>query len=639
MSNARKTDIIHLMSTAPESEETTMTKVAFIVPYTDKGDWVQFIDHILKDIQCPPNVTFDILCTQGRVEDLMAEWTGDIVISRGLSYSVLKQGHHDFHLIECSMPNMELLKAVQAAGQLGARRIALFAGVKTPVELQLFRDLCHMEIELFEMGNDDDAKRQFQRMQADGGFDAVVGGYTICRMAGEIGIPTVPLRMGEEAARNAIHEALSVIEGNRREKQRNELLNCMIEMMEEGIVSLDSRGKILKINQICMKMFRLKKNVVNAPAADRIPKVILDVREGSTVVKLNGRDVLVRRSPIVIDGEPDGTIIMLQYVENLQKTEIAVRQKMNEKGLVAKYQFPNIIGSSPVLRKAVGRAVRFAQTDSDILITGESGTGKELFAQSIHNASARRKRPFVAFNCGALAPNLIESELFGYVGGAFTGAAREGKLGLFELAHKGTLFMDEIGELPLSLQASLLRVLQEKEIRRLGDDKIIPIDVRVIAATNVDIRERARSGSFRADLFYRLDILHLTLPPLRNRPEDLDELIPYLTRNFIWDGKPVVFEQAAVERLKSLRWQGNVRQLRNVCQRLSILSQTGRITETDVEEVLADEAEDLSIPETSLSEEERALYALVQRKQTKAELAKKLGVSRSTLWRKTRETK
>ena len=307
------------------------------------------------------------------------------------------------------------------------------------------------------------------------------------------------------------------------------------------------------------------------------------------------------------------------------------------KGLVAKYYFQDIIGNSAPLQKAVEQAKRFAKTDSDILIIGESGTGKELFAQSIHNFSNRRKRPFVAFNCGAIAPNLIESELFGYVGGAFTGASREGKIGLFELAHKGTLFMDEIGELPLSLQASLLRVLQEKEIRRLGDDKIIPIDVRVIAATNVDIREKARTGSFRADLYYRLDILHLLLPPLRNRVEDLDDLVPYLTRDFLQDGNAVIYERAAVERLKQIHWHGNVRQLRNTCQRLCILSQTGVVTEADVLEVFADDMEGLTVPEEVLTEEEQQLYALVHRKQTKAELAKKLGVSRSTLWRKTRE--
>ncbi len=616
-----------------------MTKVAFIVPYTEKRDWVQFIDLILEDINCPSNVSFEILCTEGRIESLLADWEGDLVIARGLAYSVLKQRNYPFHLIECPLANIEILRAVQsAANQLGAYRVALFIGKNASIEIPFCESLCRVKLDVFEVENDDEAAAQFRMMEEHGGCDAVVGGYTVCRIATDKGFSAIPLRMGEEAVRTAIHEALSVIEGSRREKQRNELLNCMIEMMEEGIVALDSQGTILKINQICMEMLHLRrKNVVGLPAKDCIPETVLDVREDNSIIKLSSRNVLVRRNPIVIDGETEGTVIMLQYVEALQKAEIAVRQKLNEKGLVAKYYFQDIIGSSAPLQKAVEQAKRFAKTDSDILIIGESGTGKELFAQSIHNFSNRRKRPFVAFNCGAIAPNLIESELFGYVGGAFTGASREGKIGLFELAHKGTLFMDEIGELPLSLQASLLRVLQEKEIRRLGDDKIIPIDVRVIAATNVDIREKARTGSFRADLYYRLDILHLLLPPLRNRVEDLDDLVPYLTRDFLQDGNPVIFERAAVERLKQFPWHGNVRQLRNTCQRLCILSQTGVVTEADVLEAFAEDMEGLTVPEEVLTEEEQQLYALVHRKQTKAELAKKLGVSRSTLWRKTRE--
>lgn len=613
-----------------------MTKVAFIVPYTEERDWVQFIDRILQETDCPTNVKFEILCTEGRIESLLADWDGDFVIARGLSYSVLRQGPYSFHLIECPLPSMEILKAVQEAKEdLCACRVALFIGKNDSIDLPFYESLCHVQIDVFEVGNDDELETQFQRMEAMGSCDAVVGGYTVCRMAAEKNIPSIPLRIGEEAARTAIHEALSVIEGSRREKQRNERLNCMIEMMEEGIISLDSHENILQINQNCIRMLGLhRKKPVNMPAKDCIPKAVMEVREDNTIIKLHNRDVLVRRNPILVDGEKEGTVIMLQYVEALQKAEIAVRQKLNEKGLVAKYQFRDIVGTSAPLQKAVEQARRFAKTDSDVLIIGESGTGKELFAQSIHNDSNRRKQPFVAFNCGAIAPNLIESELFGYVGGAFTGASREGKLGLFELAHKGTLFMDEIGELPLSLQASLLRVLQEKEIRRLGDDKIIPIDVRVITATNVDIHEKARTGAFRPDLYYRLDILHLALPPLRSRVEDLDELVPYLTRQFQCAGVPVQFTPEAIACMKRWDWQGNVRQLRNICQRLCVLTQTGVITEADVWEVLEDAAGRPA--ENPLTPEEQQLYELVRRKQSKAELAKKLGVSRSTLWRKTK---
>ena len=618
-----------------------MTKITFVVPYTEKRELVGLINRIVSESDCPDNVHFDILHSKDRVDDSSAYWDSDIVIARGLAYSVLKQERRNFHLIEVPISGIDILKAVRTAACChGAAHVALFLGRTINVDLELLEDLCHVKISRYAVDNDDEVLEAFDRLQAENACDTVVGGYTACRIAEARGYRAVPFTIGEEAARNAVNEALSAIAASLLEKQRSELLNRIIEMTEEGILALDSQGKILMVNGPCIQMLRLrKKNVVGASAAGLVPEALLAVQEDGSVIKLGGRDILIRRDPMIVDGEPEGTVLMLQYVENLQKAEIAVRQKLNQKGLVAKYAFRDIIGRSAPIQRAVEQAKRFAQTDSDVLIIGESGTGKELFAQSIHNYSSRSKRPFVAFNCGAMAPNLIESELFGYVGGAFTGASREGKAGLFELAHKGTLFMDEIGELPVSLQASLLRVLQEKEIRRLGDDKIIPIDVRVIAATNVNIREKALTGEFREDLYYRLDILHLLLPPLRSRLEDLDELIPYLTRNFDCNGRPVTFEPPAVELLKEMDWRGNVRQLRNVCQRLCILTTTGTITAEDVRELIAESRRELrqeAAPQ--LTEEEQRLYELVRPKQTKAQLAKKLGVSRSTLWRKTRES-
>ncbi len=621
-----------------------MIKVTFVVPYTEKREFVQLINRIIAQSDCPSNVIFEILHSKERIEDKFTYWDSDIVIARGLAFSVLKNRQRNFHLIEIPVSNMEILKSVKlAVDQHGARQIALFLGKSVNTDLQLLENLFDIKIFRYKVDNDDDVLNAFIKMEQATACDAVVGGYTACRIATERGYSAVPVCIGEEAVRNAVNDALSAIEASHKEKQRNELLNRIIEMTDEGILALDSVGSILMINGTCVQMLHLRnKNVVSMSAEEIIPESVLTAQEDGTIIKLFGRQVLVRRAPMVVDGEPDGSVLMLQYVENLQKTEIAVRQKLNQKGLIAKYDFRDIIGHSTTLARTVSQAKRFAKTDSDILIIGESGTGKELFAQSIHNYSDRRNRPFVAFNCGAIAPNLIESELFGYVGGAFTGASRDGKVGLFELAHKGTLFMDEIGELPLSMQASLLRVLQEKEIRRLGDDKIIPIDVRVIAATNVNIQEKARTGEFREDLYYRLDILHLLIPPLRNRLEDLEDLIPYLIRNFTCDGKPVIFEPEAIARLKELEWRGNVRQLRNVCQRLSILSPTGTVSVREVEELICDSSWDLHKQSTQrpvLTKEEQALYELVKPKQTKAELAKKLGVSRSTLWRKTRDTK
>lgn len=193
--------------------------------------------------------------------------------------------------------------------------------------------------------------------------------------------------------------------------------------------------------------------------------------------------------------------------------------------LPAKYHFSDILGHSPAVQKAIRLAQYYSGTDETILIFGESGTGKELFAQSIHNASRRRQSPFVAVNCAAIPDTLIESELFGYEEGAFTGARKGGKQGLFQTADNGTIFLDEIGDIPLSLQSRLLRVLEEREVMPVGSTSVIPIDVRVICATNRNLNEMVRQGTFREDLYYRLKILPLVIPPLRERVEDIPELL------------------------------------------------------------------------------------------------------------------
>ena len=242
----------------------------------------------------------------------------------------------------------------------------------------------------------------------------------------------------------------------------------------------------------------------------------------------------------------------------------------------------------------------------------------------------------------------MESELFGYVEGAFTGASKGGKIGLFELAHKGTLFMDEIAELPIALQAKLLRVLQEKEIRKLGDDRIIPIYVRIIAASNVSLRGQVEKGAFREDLLYRLDILSLLLPPLRHRKSDIADLVTVFTDRFNRENREhrqIVFESDAIEELNSQEWKGNIRELRNICDRLFVLNSTGVVTRTEIREALqsdyAQTAQTTRLERLLASRNPQAADHAAPmadgRKMTRDELAKALGMSRTTLWRRMKE--
>jgi len=243
---------------------------------------------------------------------------------------------------------------------------------------------------------------------------------------------------------------------------------------------------------------------------------------------------------------------------------------MQARGFAGKYTFDDICTVSSHMRRLINLATTYASTDSTVLLHGESGTGKELFAQSLHAASVRADGPFVAINCNAVPATLLESELFGYEGGAFTGAKREGKAGLIEISHKGTLFLDEIGEFPLFLQPRLLRVLQEHEIMRVGGTEIIPVDVRIICATNSDLQQMTAGGSFRKDLFYRLNVLPLTIPPLRERRED----IPFLIKHFLGAGFDQEKCDGLLHELQEYAWPGNVRELRAMTERILLISRS-----------------------------------------------------------------
>ena len=259
---------------------------------------------------------------------------------------------------------------------------------------------------------------------------------------------------------------------------------------------------------------------------------------------------------------------MFNDEKQIKSIESDLSQKLAKRGLVAKYTFDDILYRGLSMKKAISIAKKAALTDYTVLINGESGTGKELFAQSIHSYSDRKDKPFVAINCAALPESLLESELFGYEKGAFTGASSGGKLGLFEQANKGTIFLDEIGDMSLHLQARLLRVLQEKQIMRLGSDKVIDVDIRIIAATNKDLKEAIEQKEFREDLYYRLSNIPVVLPALRQRRED----ILYLMEDFLGERYGCLTEQEQ-RALADYPWPGNVRELKNAADYYLLLGE------------------------------------------------------------------
>jgi len=363
---------------------------------------------------------------------------------------------------------------------------------------------------------------------------------------------------------------------------------------------------------------------------------------------------MVYKIPIIVDDEIENAVAVLRDIDEIQKADEKIRQDIAVSGHFAKYTFNDVIGCSESIREIVRIGKEYAKVNSTVLMEGETGTGKEIIAQSIHNYSNRSNKPFVAVNCAALSESLLESELFGYSSGAFTGADRKGKRGLFEQAHTGTIFLDEISEINPLLQGRLLRVLQEKQVMRIGDNKLIPVDVRVISATNKDLHNLVVAKKFRDDLYYRLNVLRIELIPLRYRREDIPCLIDYFLRAYCAKlGKEnIVFTSEAAEHLSKYDWPGNTREVRNFCERLAVMAKKTIITLEDVTNHIinigvnynnADELVDIVGKNKNLSKDNLNLnnmtkqsieLALIHSNGSITNAAKELGVSRTTIWRK-----
>lgn len=370
-----------------------------------------------------------------------------------------------------------------------------------------------------------------------------------------------------------------------------ELLSAIINSTQDAISVVDEQGLGILINPAYTRLTGLtaadvlgKPPTVDIAVGESMHMQVL--RTGKAVKGISmkvgpkRREVLVNVAPITVEGKLVGSVAVIHDVSEIRKlSEELEGAKRLIRHLEAKYTFKDIIGESREIREAIEQAQRAAQTPATVMLRGESGTGKELFAHAIHRLSDRQKGQFIRVNCAALSENLLESELFGYVEGAFTGARRGGKIGLFEEANHGTLFLDEIGSISLNLQAKLLRVLQEKEMIRVGDNQPIPVDVRVIAATHVNLEEEIRLGKFREDLYYRLNVIPIFIPALRQRRSDIPLLTYHLLRRFNQDyGRHVErIGEEALHILEHYSWPGNVRELENVLGRAIINMKPGEI--------------------------------------------------------------
>ncbi|WP_408954951.1 sigma-54 interaction domain-containing protein [Natroniella sp. ANB-PHB2] len=392
--------------------------------------------------------------------------------------------------------------------------------------------------------------------------------------------------LGEKANLLISKQVRQLVELNQRLNKKvkdaeraNKKLDAVLNHVHDGIIYINGREEIEVFNRRAEEIFEIKaEEMLTKKIGDKINNTNLDqvlrndFKEINALQNVGGKKIVTTRVPVKQDQEIIGALATFKDVTEVKKLEEDLRRKLKDKGHIAKYSFGDIIGDSEEIKQVIGKAKKLARSKSTLLLQGESGTGKELFAGAIHNYSLRKNNPFVAINCAALPENLLESELFGYEEGAFTGAKKGGKPGVFEQAHTGTIFLDEIGDIPLNIQARLLRVLQEKEVMRIGATQVIPIDIRVVAATNKDLEELVSKGEFREDLYYRLNVLSLEIPPLRMRREDIPLLIDYFLQKF--SREDLVLTKETISRLYNYDWKGNIRELESCVEYIAQVCET-----------------------------------------------------------------
>lgn len=350
----------------------------------------------------------------------------------------------------------------------------------------------------------------------------------------------------------------------------------LLNEISSGVILCDENSVVTLENKKVLNIFGMDDTTLVGKSLNflcsREPAMegVLSQREISNdLVRCSFGELVVSVKTVSFGGQDWGRIIIINPYHEMLKVQTSAIKKMTAGGYVSKYSFDSLIGSAPAFLEAKAVSEKTAHVDSTVLLFGESGTGKELFAGAIHNASVRRTKPFVAVNCATLPENLLETELFGYEGGAFTGARKGGRTGLFELANGGTLFLDEIGDLPHMLQARLLRAIEEKEIRRVGGENIINLDVRIIAATNRNLTELVEKGEFRKDLFHRLNVFQISIPPLRERASDIFDLISHFLQQ---NGKSHIITDEFSSFCRNYDWPGNIRELKNVLEYVTTIS-------------------------------------------------------------------
>ncbi|WP_353120296.1 sigma 54-interacting transcriptional regulator [Nitratidesulfovibrio sp.] len=574
-----------------------------------------------------------------------------VICHGGTGNSILQALGHS--VVAIDRTDMDVIKTVRRASAVG-RDMVLAAYLDEEHDMEAIEELLDVRLHHIAYSSSEELFASIDDLYRQGVRVLVGGGVSKAYMErlGGTGFVIAPNRHSIE---KAFRQAEAIARRKRREIMQHEDLLAVFKQLGEGVVSVDAAGRLLFVNQRALNLLRLPRGL-GAQAGAILERLLLPEVLASrapsqdALVEINGAQLVVATLPTFIHhGEP-GAVALFQDVAALQKINRKIGEELYAKGFVARYDVEDILGQTPGIRTLKKKILDFAPTSAAVLINGETGTGKELAAHALHKRSTRSAHPFVAVNCGAVPENLLESELFGYEEGAFTGARRGGKAGLFELANNGTLFLDEVGEISHEMQLRLLRVLEAGEVMRVGGSRFLPVEVRIVSASHKPLLQLVAERKFRRDLYYRLSTLKIQVPPLRERLDDAALLVRKLLPRY---GKAESVLCPELERqIRTWNWPGNIRELLAVMESYLIQLKTDgsdpELFAAILQENMMPEHADIGVaspfpslfdPEGTLRDNlNEARRFIVERTVTfhggdRKAAARSLGINYSTLWR------
>ena len=639
-----------------------MAKTAVLMPYPELKQEAEAMVARYPRIQ-PMCVEFVETEQIGRRAEELEKQGCEMIIARGMQARLIRESVV-IPVIEMRVSTQELESQVMALAQQIRRedgepvRIGIIGFFNMIHSMERFNEgvgeALGIDLKVYMATDIEQYRLLVDRAYAER-CQGVIGGEVVGHRATELGMAYAFLAMGEESIREVLETATRVAYSIDLMRHNSAEMSIMLDNTFSAIMQVDPTGRVVRANRACYQLLgKQPEQVIRQPLTEVVEgldeeSLVSVLREGKEsdllIVAIQQRSVVINMIPVRVDEQIQGAILTFQEGRQISLMNAQLRQEAARQGYVARFSFKDLATKDMRYHDVLHQAQRLSKHSQAVLLAGESGVGKGLIAKTLHDEGSRWKEPFVTVNCGAIPENLIESELFGYVAGAFTGSRSGGKRGLFEAAQGGTIFLDEISELPLNLQVKLLQVIQERQITPVGGVDPIPVDVRIISATNRDLASLVQEGSFREDLYYRLNVVPIEVPPLRERPDDI---VPLLRINLarcnaeLKENKSLSAE--AISILLKYPWPGNIRELQNIVERLVITTSSDVISDEDIFIFIKDAAEkntsaaaDLSLSYALEKAEREILSQALERYGSTRSIARVLQVSQPTIVRKLRK--